>query len=117
MPEQYTGRKPRTLYRYAQMIRLFMKWYGEPMNDFKVKVPKSLFPCTKDSEVEKLFTVIENKKSHKGCIVRDGLLVELALKTGLRRSELGNLEANDVHQDFLVVRNGKGGKDRVINYV
>ena len=99
------------------MVKSFMKWYGEPMNGFKIKVSKSLSPYTKDSEVEKLFAVIENKKSHEGCIVKDGLLVELALKTGLRRSELGNLEGNDVHQDFLVVRSGKGGKDRVIDYV
>ena len=27
---QYSDRKSRTLYRYAQMIRVFMKWYGEP---------------------------------------------------------------------------------------
>lgn len=98
---QYTDRKPRTLYRYVQMIRVFMKWYGEPMDDFRVKVPKTLPPYTKDSEVEKLFAAIENKRSHKGCIVRDSLLVELALKTGLRRSELGNLEVKNVHQDFL----------------
>jgi hypothetical protein len=39
---QYSNRKPRTLYRYAQMIRVFMKWCGEPMNDFKVKIPKAL---------------------------------------------------------------------------
>ena len=26
---QYADRKPRTLYRYAQMIGVFMKWYGE----------------------------------------------------------------------------------------
>jgi len=34
---QYADKKPRTLYRYAQMIKGFMKWYGEPMDDFKVK--------------------------------------------------------------------------------
>ena len=28
---RYADRKPRTLYRYAQMLRVFMKWYGEPM--------------------------------------------------------------------------------------
>ena len=38
---QYSDRKPRTLYRYAQMLRVFMKWYGEPMNDVKVKRPKN----------------------------------------------------------------------------
>lgn len=111
---QYTNRKPRTLYRYAQMIRVFMKWYGEPMDDFKVKVPKTLPPYTEDSEIERLFTAIENKKTHKGCIVRDSLLAAIALKTGMRRSELGSLEVKDIHQDFLIVRNGKGGKDRVI---
>ena len=39
---QFANRKPRTLYRYTQMIRVFMKWYGEPMNDFRVKVPKNI---------------------------------------------------------------------------
>jgi len=114
---QYADKKPRTLYRYAQMVRVFMKWYGEPMDDFKVKVPKTLPPYTKDSEVERLLSAIGNKRSHKGCIVRDTLITELALKTGLRRSELANLEAEDIHPDFLVVRNGKGGKDRVIPLV
>ena len=96
---QYTERKPRTLYRYAQMIRVFMQWYGESMDDFKVKVPKTLPPYTKNSEVERLFIAIENKKTHKSCVVRDSLLVAIALKTGMRRSELGNLEARDIHQD------------------
>jgi len=76
---QYANRKPRTLYRYAQMIRVFMKWYGEPMDDFKVRVPKTLPPYTKDSDVEKLFDAIENKATHRGCIIRDSLLVALAL--------------------------------------
>jgi site-specific recombinase XerD len=111
---QYADRKPRTLYRYAQMLRVFMKWYGEPMDDLKVKIPKALPPYTEDSDITKLFNVIENKKTHKGCIVRDSLLVALALKTGMRRSELGHLEVKDIHQDFLMVRSGKGGKDRSI---
>lgn len=111
---QYANRKPRTLYRYAQMLRVFMKWYGEPMNDFKVKVPKSLPPYTEDQDIERLLAAIGNKKTHKGCIVRDSLMTELALKTGMRRGELANLEPRDIHSDFLVVRNGKNNKDRVI---
>ena len=111
---QYIEKKPRTLARYASTIKGFMKWYGEPMDDFKVKVPKTLPPYTGDGDIDKLFAAIENKRSHKGCIVRDTLLVALALKTGMRRGELANLEPKDIHPDFLVVRNGKGGKDRVI---
>ena len=111
---QYADRKPRTLYRYAQMLRMFMKWYGEPMDDLKVKVPKSLPPYTEDAEIERLLHAIETKKTHRNSIVRDSLLVELALKTGMRRGELANLETKDIHNDFLVVRSGKNAKDRVI---
>jgi len=111
---QFANRKPRTLYRYTQMIRVFMKWYGEPMDDFRVKVPKNMPPYTENSDIEKLFSAIQNKKTHKDCITRDSLLVELALKTGMRRSELANLEPRDIHSDFLMVMNGKGGKDRLI---
>ncbi len=111
---QYADRKPRTLYRYAQMLRMFMKWYGEPMDNLKIRIPKSLPHYTEDAQIEKLLHAIETKKTHKGTIVRDILLVELALKTGMRRGELANLEVRHIHEDFLMVREGKNKKDRVI---
>jgi len=111
---QYADRKPRTLARYSSTIKLFMRWCGEPLDDFKVKVPRVLPPYTQDSDVEKLFTVIKNKQTHKVCVALDSLLTELALKTGMRRSELANLEVRDIYPDLLIVRKGKGGKDRVI---
>ena len=36
------------------------------------------------------------------------------MKTGMRRLELAELEARDVYEDFLIVRNSKYDKDRVI---
>lgn len=111
---QFADRKPRTLYRYAQMVKSFMKWYGQPMDEFKVKIPRTLPPYVEDAQIERLLDAIDSKKTHKGSIARDRLLVELDVKTGLRRAELANLEARDVHADFIVVRSGKGGKDRVI---
>jgi integrase/recombinase XerD len=111
---QYVDRKPSTLYRYAQMVKSFMKWYGQPIDDYKVKIPRTLPAYIEDDQVEKLLKAIEGKKTHKASIARDRLLVELAVKTGMRRAELANLEARDVHDDFLVIRSGKGGKDRVI---
>ena len=111
---QYANKKPTTLHKYAHTVKFFIKWYGEPMDDFKVKVPKTLPAYTEDSDIEKLFQAIENKKTHKGCVVRDSLLVALAIKTGMRRSELANLEVKDIHPDSLLVKNGKGGKDRFI---
>jgi integrase/recombinase XerD len=111
---QYANKKPRTLYRYAQMVKSFMKWYGQPISEFKVKIPRTLPTYIEDDQIERLLDAISSKKTHKGSIARDRLLVELDVKTGLRRAEMANLEARDVHAEFIVVRSGKGGKDRVI---
>ena len=50
--------------------------------------------------------------------VRNQLIIEFALGTGLRVSEMANLKVGDLHlgkgQNSLIVRNGKGGKDRVV---
>ena len=52
--------------------------------------------------------------------VRNHLIIEVVLGTGLRVSELSNLKIEDMHlgkgQNALIVRNGKGGKDRVIGF-
>ena len=111
---QYANRKPRTLYRYTQMLRGFMKWYGQPIDDVKIKVSKTLPPYTENSVIEKFIAAIANKQTHKGSIVRDILLVELDRKTGMRRGELANLEPREIHDGFLVVRDGKNHRDRMI---
>ena len=42
------------------------------------------------------------------------LMVALGLYAGLRRSEIAALHSDDVHGTYLVVRGGKGGKDRTV---
>lgn len=39
-------------------------------------------------------------------------MVKLDLKTGIRRVESANLETKDINLDFLMIRNGKDGKNR-----
>jgi integrase len=55
----------------------------------------------------------------KSALVRDWFLIYTALFTGLRRAEMCNLRVEDVHlgngQSHIVVRNGKGGKSRVVH--
>jgi len=52
--------------------------------------------------------------------VRDQLITELGLGTGLRVSELAHLKVEDLYlkkgQNSLLVRNGKGGKARVVQF-
>lgn len=54
------------------------------------------------------------------CAVRDQLIIELALGTGLRVSEISNLKVDDLYlkkgQNSLHVRNGKGGKARIVQF-
>ena len=111
---QYADRAPATQARYASTLKAFMKWYGQPMDDFHIKVPKTLPQYVEDTEIDRLIRAIEEKRSHKKSIVKDRLMVELYLKTGMRRGELANLEAKEIHEDFLMVRKGKGQKDRMI---
>jgi len=41
-----------------------MKWYGEPLENFKVKVPKSLPPYPEDAEIERhCFILLKTKNS------------------------------------------------------
>lgn len=52
--------------------------------------------------------------------VRDYTILELALGTGLRVSEISNLKVSDLNlkkgQNMLIVRSGKGGKMRQVKF-
>jgi integrase len=115
---QFTNRKTTTLARYTQIIGGFMKWYGEPLN-LKIRLPKVLPQNVDSSNVAKIEAAMRNRKTHKKIIERDILLIETARLTGLRRTELASLRVGDI--DFinmlLVVRSGKGEKDRPIPLV
>lgn len=64
-----------------------------------------------------LWTLGEAKR-HKS-LVRDAMLLYTALYTGLRNAEICDLKVTDLHigngEAHLVVRNGKGGKQRVVH--
>lgn len=78
-----------------------------------------------DDEVKKLQESIEKdmlfaKRKGRQLAVRNYTIIELALGTGLRVSELTNLKLEDINlkrgQNFLIVRKGKGGKTRQIKF-
>jgi len=112
---KFSARKPSTIARYGAIIKVFLNWYGEEL-DITLRVPKVLPSYVLRSDIDKLLESIRSKKTHKKIIERDMLLVDLAIHSGLRRSELANLKVGDVDnvRRILIVRQGKGGKDRVI---
>jgi len=111
----FKDRKPTTIARYAAILKVFFKWYGEEL-DINIRVPKMLPSYVEKTDIEKLLEALKSKRSHRGTISRDILLVDLAIHTGLRRSELASLMVGDIdiERQVLVVRQGKGAKDRVI---
>ena len=78
-----------------------------------------------DEESKKLRRMCEEaaiiaKSKGNQMAVRNRLIIEMALGTGLRVSELANLKVDDIHirkgQYSLTVNNGKGGKHRVVGF-
>ena len=107
--------KPNSRARYATYLKGFLDYLNIPFN-VKVKVPKTLPDYIESSDIDQIVEWIKSKQSHKKSIDRDLTLLETARKTGMRRSELGNLKVQDVNLDKnrIYVRGGKGDRDRVI---
>jgi integrase len=113
---QFSEHAATTLYRYHSIVKGFMEWYGEKL-DSRIRVPERLPDYVEAGEIEKLKEAMRSKQTHKGVIERNLLLIDLACKTGLRRQELSNLLVRDVdlQRNYLVVRQGKEMKDRIID--
>ena len=112
---KWSKQKPSTLYKYTSIIKGFLNWYGEEL-DLKIKLPHQMPEYVEDESVQKLIAVIKKKQTHKKAIDRDILLIELAYNSGLRREELANLKISDIliNEKALMVRRGKGIKDRTV---
>ena len=107
--------KPNSRAKYATYLKGFLNYLDIPF-DLTVKVPKPLPEYVEVSEIEKIVEWIKNRKTYRNTIEADLTLIETLKKTGMRRSELGNLKVEDTNLDKnrLYVRRGKGDKDRVI---
>lgn len=117
---------PTTVANKIAVIKSFFKYLHEqgivstnPANLIKMprrnkKIPKFL----NDIELAKLLSAPNRakKKRTKKFILRDKLILNLLAFTGLRKSELLNLNWEDINlgSKYLIVRNGKNKTDRII---
>ena len=79
---QFKERKPTTIARYAAILKVFFKWYGDEL-DIKIRVPKMLPSYVEKTDIEKLLEAMKTKRSYKETINRDILLIDLAIHTYL----------------------------------
>jgi integrase len=112
---QYSVRARATMVRYTGIIRGFMEWYGEDFNH-RPRRPKKLPQWVNPDDIEQLKDRIRNKKTAKKTIKKDLMLIDFACNTGLRVGKLASLRVDDIKlkEQFVVVRMGKGQKDRAI---
>jgi len=107
------GYSNKSLNLVVQALRAYFRFEGYDEEAEKLKppkVPKSLPKALTREEVRRLLSVIPPTRK------RDRLIVLLLYGAGLRVSELCNLKKKDVdfERSLLIVRGGKGAKDRVV---
>ena len=107
------GYSNRSLNLVVQALRAYFRFEGFDEEAEKLKppkVPRSLPKALTREEVKRLLSVIPPTRK------RDRLIVLLLYGAGLRVSELCNLKKGDVdlERNLIVVRGGKGAKDRVV---
>ncbi|WP_297093499.1 site-specific tyrosine recombinase/integron integrase [Thermococcus sp.] len=107
------GYSNKSLNLVVQALRSYFRFEGYDEEAEKLKppkVPRSLPKALTREEVKRLLSVIPPTKR------RDRLIVLLLYGAGLRVSELCNLKRSDVdfERSLIVIRGGKGAKDRVV---
>ena len=115
---QYSQHSQNTRARYYYMIQAFYRWFCGEVLPFKVKQPKLLPTIVSDEDVATVIATMSAKRSHKGTLERDLMIIWLAENTGLRRGEMASLKVGDlvlnVARPMLLVRGGKGARDRQV---
>lgn len=107
--------------RYITGIKQFFKWLTRenyllynPASELVLSREAPSLPAVLSlQEVDRLLLEMD---THTGSGVRDRAILEVLYSTGIRRSELCNLELSDISfaRLTLFVRKGKNGKDRVL---
>ena len=98
----------RTIHRHINALRAFFRLYEMDIAD-KIQLPKvekALPTFLNFGEMETLLTSIFKK--------RDLAIVRLLYASGLRVSELVNLNKDSIEENMIHVKSGKGKKDRVV---
>ncbi|MFC1912144.1 tyrosine-type recombinase/integrase [Chloroflexota bacterium] len=115
---RYRDLKPNSRARYCSFYSGFFKWYSGESLPFKIRMARIEPQLVSDAEIDLLRKALCSKVTHRGILERDLLILDTMTMTGLRRGEIVNLKVGDLYfndgRSLLMVKNGKGAKDRCI---
>lgn len=108
--KQKAGLSGQTINLYLQSIKFFYRevlGVSDPIYFRVSKVRKRLPVVLSKEEIQRVLDVVVNTKHY--------LLVAISYCAGLRVSEVVNLQVQDIdlNQKIIVIRSGKGNKDRI----
>lgn len=112
------GRKATYVNGLLKVLKSFIQYcYDEGYGGFNTK--KTFKWCKEDKPVIRAFTptqvkyIMKNTNGHDFLSVRDHAILCMMFETGLRCWELCCIRPEDVHEDHIVIANGKNHKQRV----
>ncbi len=114
------GASPRTLAAHLSALKSFYRWLNlegviqtNPADALMTpKLPATLPSVLTDSQIQKLFSVID---TNDAAGMRDNAMLELFIASGARISELAHLNLSDIDAHEQTVRlYGKGSKERIV---
>jgi len=115
---RYRDLKPNSRARYYSFFSGFFKWYSGESLPFKIRTARIEPQLVSDAEIDLLRKALHSKVTHRGILERDLLILDTMAMTGMRRGEIVNLNVHNLYfnngQSLLMVKNGKGAKDRCI---
>lgn len=118
--QRANGKSARTLSRHISSIRSFHQFLlrekvTEQDPTVHLELPKIEMKLPRVLSILEIDALIHSPDSHKPQGMRDIAILELLYGTGMRVSELLNLDLDDIHLSMGFVRVfGKGGKERIV---
>ncbi|MBU3915223.1 tyrosine-type recombinase/integrase [bacterium] len=117
-----TVQQPSSIRKYLQDLKQFFNWceqtgklFENPAQGWKLgkPIPQPLADTLTESEMEKILSY-PNILTKVG--FRNRVMLEILYSTGIRRQELHGLDISDIDftQGILNIRQGKGGKQRLV---
>ena len=114
---------PKTRKSKIDSLRSFFKYICNTFVENKIENPTSYLPSIQQNLTAAKYLNLENAKKIKNIFnkynshfpTRDNLIITLFLNTGMRLSELRNINVDDVNFENKTIRiTGKGYKERIL---